>query len=274
MSHAQQRCRVCYRVAEHCSCRWLCAAAAIGAAWALLGEPLHAAGPMEGVELVVEAARHSVNDLAPYVVQVQPIGVAGSASGLEATGPTSGVFVPRYGCVVTSTYRVAGAAGLVVFCDDGSRSSATLAAVDHNRQIAVLRLTTPPTEPPGPLPTIESRDDLRVGQTIVAVGRVYRSDEPNMAVGVLSAKRRLFGRAIQTDAAVSPANYGGPAIDLAGRVVGVLTPLTPEAGGAASGEGWYDSGIGFAVPWPAIAERLPKLLSGEDIHRGLLGLSL
>ena len=90
---------------------------------------------------------------------------------------------------------------------------------------------------------------MTVGQWTIAVGRTFNQKEPNISVGVLSATNRIWSTAIQTDAKISPANYGGPLIDSRGRVLGVLVPLSPQKqGGEIAGAEWYDSGIGFAVP--------------------------
>ena len=95
-----------------------------------------------------------------------------------------------------------------------------------------------------------------------------------MAVGILSALDRVWGKAIQTDAAVSPNNYGGPLVDIRGRVLGVLVPLSPEAADEMAGIEWYDSGIGFAIPMEHIQEVLPRLKKGEDLYPGRAGISL
>ena len=125
------------------------------------------------------------------------------------------------------------------------------------------------------MPAAVPRSEMTVGQWAIAVGRTYEQPEPNMSVGVLSATNRIWSKAIQTDAKISPANYGGPLIDIQGRVLGVLVPLSPQRqGGEVAGAEWYDSGIGFAVPLADIIERLPTLKSGKDLHPGLLGISL
>ena len=91
----------------------------------------------------------------------------------------------------------------------------------------------------------------------------------------LSATNRIWSTAIQTDAKISPANYGGPLIDIQGRVLGVLVPLSPQKqGGEVAGAEWYDSGIGFAVPLIDIFERLPALKLGKDLYPGVMGISL
>src|SRR5262249_27142393 len=88
-----------------------------------------------------------------------------------------------------------------------------------------------------------------------------------------SALHRIWGKAVQTDAKVSPVNYGGPLIDVDGRVIGVLIPASPFAEGDTAGVEWYDSGIGFAVPLEDVMAVLPRMKQGKDLRRGLLGVT-
>jgi len=115
---------------------------------------------------------------------------------------------------------------------------------------------------------------MRVGQWALAVGRTFDPEHPNLSVGIVSAVERIWGRALQTDAKISPSNYGGPLIDISGRVLGVLVPLTPDAGSESAGVDWYDSGIGFAVPLSHVEKVLPRLKSGQDLYPGILGINL
>jgi len=89
----------------------------------------------------------------------------------------------------------------------------------------------------------------------------------------LSALGRIWGKAIQTDAIVSPNNYGGPLVDLHGRVLGVIVPLSPRSDDEMAGVEWYDSGIGFAIDAAHIQKILPRLKKGEDLHPGQIGIS-
>ena len=98
-------------------------------------------------------------------------------------------------------------------------------------------------------------------------------------VGIISALDRIWGRTIQTDAKISPTNYGGPLIDLYGRVQGVLVPASPRGDNETAGYEWYDSGIGFAVPLEDINSVLPRLMKGTEkvpvvLKRGMLGISM
>ena len=94
-------------------------------------------------------------------------------------------------------------------------------------------------------------------------------------MGIISALNRIQGMAIQTDAKISPVNYGGPLVTLNGRIAGILVPLSPRGGGSAnSGIEWYDSGIGFAIPIKDALQVAEKLRAGKNLKPGRLGLRL
>src|SRR5690606_21244189 len=118
---------------------------------------------------------------------------------------------------------------------------ARLVASDHNRKLALLALADAEDLP---VAKIAPYEPVRPGQWAIAIGRAFRPDRPHVGVGIVSAKRRLYGRAVQTDAPVSAANYGGPLVDLEGRVIGILSPLSPASESVIAGTEWYDSGIG------------------------------
>src|SRR5438093_9851698 len=96
-----------------------------------------------------------------------------------------------------------------------------------------------------PVPAAAPKSDIRVGQTALAVGRTLALDvetPPSVSVGIISAVERIWGKCIQSDAKISPTNYGGPLVDVQGRVLGVLVPASPRAEGETAGFEWYDSG--------------------------------
>ena len=126
----------------------------------------------------------------------------------------------------------------------------------------------------GIVPQQVPRKEMIVGQWAIAIGKTLDPSSVSMSAGILSATDRIWGKAIQTDAKVSPSNYGGPLVDIRGRVFGVLVPLSPQAKSEVAGTEWYDSGIGFAVALEDIVQRLEKLKAGEELLPGLLGVSL
>jgi serine protease Do len=118
--------------------------------------------------------------------------------------------------------------------------------------------------------------EVRVGAWAAAVGRALDPDPsrpPTVSLGVVSAVGRVWGKLLQTDAKVSPVNYGGPLVAADGRVFGVLAPASPDAAGDTAGAEWYDSGIGFAVPLADVFAALPRLRAGESLKPGKLGFA-
>ena len=188
------------------------------------------------------------------------------------SGPTTGLVVDPDGYVISSSLGFLNRPdSILVRLTDGARKPAQLVATDHSRMIVLLKIET---DQPLAVPEVVPEAEIRVGQWAIAVGRTFDADRPNMSVGIVSASNRVWGKAIQTDAAVSPNNYGGPLVDVHGRVLGVLVPLSPQGATEIAGVRWYDSGIGFAVPACHVLEILPRLKQGEDLHPGVIGISL
>ena len=229
------------------------------------------AGDPDALEQAALSA--AVDRVAPAVVRIETIGgLERVGQVLFGTGPTTGLVVDPDGYIVSSAFNfVNKPASILVRLADGSRKPAKLVATDHSRMLVLLKIDV---DKPLPACEVAPRSEMRVGQWAIAVGRTFESDRPNMAVGILSALDRVWGKAIQTDAAVSPNNYGGPLVDIRGRVLGVLVPLSPEAADEMAGVEWYDSGIGFAIPLEHIQQVLPRLKKGEDLYPGLAGISM
>ncbi len=219
------------------------------------------------------AFQAAVDRVAPSVVRIETVGGRERVGRvLFGTGPTTGLVIDPEGYVVSSAFNFLNEPdSILVRLPDGSHKPAEVVATDHNRMLVLLKIAT--DQPPA-VPEIVPEGEMRVGQWAIAVGRTFEADRPNMSVGILSALNRVWGKAIQTDAAVSPNNYGGPLVDVRGRVLGVLVPLSPQAATEVAGVEWYDSGIGFAVPAWHVREILPRLKRGEDLRPGVIGISL
>ncbi len=219
---------------------------------------------------MANAVRNAASRVLDSVVAIEIIGVSGTLTGeVEQDAPTSGVIVDDEGHVLASSLVVARpSASVLVVLPDGSRHAATVVARDHHRDLVLLKIDTDKSLVPIDLAASTQR---KIGQTTIAVGRYGTDAAPIVSRGVLSAEERLDGIALQCDARVSPALYGGPLIDLYGNVLGILIPAVAE-GGAESPTAWYDSGIAFAIPAEVIVRKLDRLKSGEDVRKGLIGI--
>lgn len=244
--------------------------------WAvLLGLWWSPAAAQEDLHALEEQAfRAAAARVAPCVVRIETVG------GLERVGrvlvnlgPTTGLIVHEDGYILSSAFNfVQQPASILVTLPDGQRLPARIVARDHSRMLVLLHV---PTIQKLPVPAVATRDEMEVGQWAIALGRTYDQPQPSLSVGILSATSRIWGIALQTDAKVSPANYGGPLIDIRGRVLGVLVPLSPQRQASeVAGAEWYDSGIGFAIPLCDVLPHLPAMMEGKDLHPGLLGISL
>ena len=227
-------------------------------------------------ELEEQAMRNAVVRVAPSVVRIQTVGGVDRVGEVQlGRGPSTGLVVSAEGHIISSAFNFARKpTAIFVHAADGTRLAAKLVATDHSRSLVLLKVDLPEDGGKLEVPAEVPLSEIRVGAWAIAAGRTLGEDEPNISVGIISATGRIWSKAVQTDAKVSPANYGGPLLDIRGRVIGVLVPLSPQATHELAGAEWYDSGIGFAVPLEDIKKVLPRLIAGEDLYRGLLGISL
>jgi S1-C subfamily serine protease len=185
----------------------------------------------------------------------------------QTQGKTTGVVLTADGWIVVSRFALALEPTTVLVTVPGRGTfHAVRAGEDTSRGIALVKIDAEGL----PVPEFVHPDRVAVGQWAFALGRTFAADEPTVHLGIVSAKRRLLGRALQVDAYTSPANYGGPCVDVQGRVLGIAVPLSPT--GRNAGVEWYDSGIGFAVTIADIQPLLARMQQGHVLQRGWLGV--
>ncbi len=237
----------------------------LGVAVDLIAAPF----PGNDAERVIKQA---VIAASPSIVRIETVGGADVVDEmLTGTGPTTGVVVSEDGYIITSSFNFAAnpATVLATLAESNQRLPATIVAHDRLKNLTLLKV-----EASGLIPAEAIEEaEIKVGQWALALGRTYDATQANISLGLVSALGRMEGKALQTDAKVSPANYGGPLVNLRGQVFGVLTPLSQDGSHSTGGVNWYDSGIGFAVPMHDIYASLDRLKAGEDLRPGLLGVS-
>lgn len=175
---------------------------------------------------------------------------SGAASPLPSDGQGergfgTGVVVDAAGEILTALHVVEGASRIRVRFADGTQTTARLAKSDTAKDIAVL---VPDQLPQVVVPAVLG-GGVSVGDPVFPVGAPFAL-EGTLTAGVVSALDRTIriegGRTlaglIQFDAAVNPGNSGGPLLNRAGQVVGIVTGLANPAGQP------YFVGVGFAVP--------------------------
>jgi len=156
----------------------------------------------------------------------------------------SGVVINAAGAVLTALHVVDGATRIQLGFADGTTSGATVLVTKPDSDIAVL---APDRLPDLVVPAVMAGPPP-VGDAVYAVGNPLGLTH-SLTAGVVSATDRSIptGRGelsglIQFDAAVNPGNSGGPLLNRAGQVVGIVTALANPS------EQPFFVGIGFAVP--------------------------
>jgi len=159
----------------------------------------------------------------------------------------SGVVIVNRGTILTSLHVVAGAGRIRVLFADGLESDASIVSRHPENDLAVLQAQTVPDDLAAAV--MRPRADLQPGDTVVAVGFPFGIG-PSVSAGVVSGLKREYrspdggsqlSNLIQFDAAVNPGSSGGPLLNAAGEVVGIVTAMLDPGGGGFAG-------IGFAVP--------------------------
>ncbi|MFN0145063.1 MAG: S1C family serine protease, partial [Dehalococcoidia bacterium] len=197
-------------------------------------------------------------------------------------GIGTGFFVSEDGYIVTNAHVVAGRNGATqttvgVTLSDGTRVEGTVVGVETIRfDVAIIKVGGGPFKA---LP-FANLENVLVGQDVVAIGYALDlkgGEGPAFTVtrGIVSAKNRSttedpraqsFG-AIQTDAAITHGNSGGPLLNLNGEVVGVNTSIAPDpaTGGVAAG-------IGFALGSDVVKAVYDDVRADGKVTRGYLGI--
>jgi putative serine protease PepD len=164
----------------------------------------------------------------------------------QGQGAGTGIVLDDDGHVLTNAHVVEGATQVsVTLAGDSEARSADVVGVDTGNDIAVLQVD----DADGLRAATFSEQGVQVGDEVVAIGNALALEGgPTVTEGIVSALDRsittengtLTGL-IQTDAAISSGNSGGPLVDAYGEVVGVNTAV------AASGGGVEASNIGFVI---------------------------
>ena len=204
--------------------------------------------------------------------------ITASRDGQPFSGGSGWVLDAGEGLIVTNYHVVNGGDEFEVAVD-GDEQEAEIVGAAPCEDLAVLQVED--TDDLVTLPLAEDQDDLRPGQTVVAVGFPgSASAESNLTTttGVVSVAKTRFDEAgidtpqyenvVQTDAAINPGNSGGPLVDLERELVGVNTAVrTLDSGGQR-----IIQGQGYAIGVDRVREVTEELREGESLAWTGLGL--
>jgi len=171
----------------------------------------------------------------------------GGGWGGQSTVPVSGSgFIISSDGYILTNYHVIEMAHmnilpLSVVLHDGTTYSARVIGFEVSNDVAVIKIDATGLTPA----IIGNSENIRVGQSIYAVGNPFGDLVYTMTEGIVSALDRVVSverksiNTFQFSAAVNSGNSGGPIYDTAGEVIGIVTAKLIRGN---------VEGIGFAIP--------------------------
>ncbi len=229
---------------------------------------LEASGQVEPIEAVAQKVTPSVVNISIEQSVSNPFT---GASRSQVVGNGSGVIIRSDGYILTNNHVVSGASKLLVTIGLENLPAKVVGA-DPASDIAVIKVDKTGL----PAATLGDSENLKVGQTVVAIGSPFGLDK-TVTAGIVSALHRtgeasdqmqqtIYGNLIQTDAPINPGNSGGALADLAGNVIGINTLI--QTGGAQQ-----SAGIGFAIPIKLAKQVADQLISTGKATHTFLGVA-
>jgi putative serine protease PepD len=226
----------------------------------------------------IEAGAFGDSNVAKAAGAIAPSIVTVNAQTTQGGSVGTGVIVTSDGQIITNEHVVAGATTVKVLLNgEINPREAKVLATDSGNDLALLQLKDNITGLTAAI--FADPGGLAVGDQVVAAGYALDLDGgPSITAGIISALNRTLttqngalNSLIQTDAAISSGNSGGPLINLAGQVVGINTAVARGDFSTAA------NNIGFAISVGEVLRVLDILRSiadGATREEGFLGVSL
>lgn len=207
------------------------------------------------------------NDTRPAIVQIRVLSQTDAKAGVKAQQPQgsrgSGFIIHPDGYILTAQHVVDKAKEIEVRLANLQRVPAKLIAADTQVDLALLKIDTEHELPVVPL---GDSDSIKVGELAVVFGYPF-GRESSMSLGIISRPGRTYQDSagyelIQTDAGAYAGGSGGPLLNTKGHVIGMIT-MASERGS-----------MGFATPINVIKRMVPRLMAGQKLVWGWLGLQM
>ncbi len=191
-------------------------------------------------------------------------------------GVGTGVVLTSDGEILTNAHVIEDASEVVVrFAGETEPRVAKILASDVGNDLALIKVDITGLV----AATFAKPGSVQIGDAVVAIGYALALDGgPTVTSGIVSALKRTIetdsgalNSLIQTDAAISSGNSGGPLVNLKGEVVGINTAVARGDSESAA------NNIGFSISVDEVLiviEQLRAQASGVERKEGFLGVGL
>lgn len=206
------------------------------------------------------------NEARPSVVQIRVAVLSEAQTGVKNQpqgSRGSGFIIHPDGYILTAQHVIDKAKEIEVRLADLQRVRAKLIAADSQTDLALLKIDA---EHPLPVVPLGDSDGIKVGELAVVFGYPF-GRESSMSLGIISRSGRTYQDSagyelIQTSAGAYAGGSGGPLMNAKGHVIGMIT-MASERGS-----------MGFATPVNVIKRIVPRLMAGQKLVWGSLGLQM
>ena len=231
-------------------------------------QAIDVANPRPGFENRIDVAEVA-RFVAPSVLTV-------SADIGQGVSLGTGVIISDDGEILTNAHVVENADEVRVrLAGESEPRSVTVLAEDRGNDLALLRMSGDGFE----AATFADPGSIRIGDDVMAIGFALGLDgEPSVTLGIVSALNRSVGQdnvflngLIQTDAAISSGNSGGPLVNAAGEVVGINTAVARDTIMSTATNVGFAISVGEALP---VVEALRAQANGIEREEAFFGVGL
>ena len=219
--------------------------------------------------LIAKVALRLANSVVTITADVSNINGDGRSVG-------TGLVLTSNGEILTNAHVVEGADEVVVrFAGETEPRIAKVLATDVGNDLALIKVDATGLI----VATFAKPGSVKIGDSVIAIGYALALDGgPTVTSGIVSAMKRTIetesgalNSLIQTDAAISSGNSGGPLVNLQGEVVGINTAVARGDSESAA------NNIGFSISVDEVLiviEQLRAQANGIVRREGFLGVGL
>jgi len=180
----------------------------------------------------------------------------------------TGIIFSKEGYIITKGSVIQGLEDIKVTLYDGREFPAKPIGIDEESDIAVIKIEGEDLIPA----ELGDSDELKAGSWITIIGNSMGLS-PSVSIGLINGIRE--NGLIQLSANITPGNSGSPVFNTRGEVVGIITGRINLGFGDGVPFSWSTSWeSGLAYPINKIKEVVAKLIKGEGVGGGWLGVTL
>jgi serine protease Do len=213
----------------------------------------------------IQSAKEKVFPAVVFLKCLQESHDQGQKRMREVSG--SGVLISPKGELLTNWHVVDKATEVRCLLSDGQAIPAKIVGSDEDTDLALVQLSLEEGKTV-PFAALGDSTKLREGDFVMAMGAPWGLSR-SVSIGIISCLNRYLSSKseyslwLQTDAAISPGNSGGPLVNTKGEVIGINTLGMMQGGD-----------LGFAIPSQTISYIIPQLREYKQVQWSWTGLQL